>query len=894
MNKIKLSTIALINLVLMLSMAALTTIPVRAQQDVELNTYLKLNVAPNPVGQGQTVTVNVFFSKPTPSAGVKGVGTLEAGEVYENITVKIERPDGTKDTIELSRTDQTGGTWFPYTADQVGEYTFQASYPGQTLVSPGYEGIYMKPSVSEKVTLVVQEDPVEWNYATPALPEDYWSRPIYATNWNWWEIGGNWFGLASPAFADTGGYDASGNFQPYSKAPDTPHIIWTKPTHFGGQPGGPIPGDQTSQYSSTSIVQRYFEPIILNGIIYYVQYASTTSEPAGWKAVNLRTGETVWTKETDDLLVGGQILKFHSMQEYGSVAFLYSAPGEPWIYFGQPLEYIGLIDPMTGEQLATITDTEVLGGFLSRLSIPFLIDTEGSEPGTILGHYITGGNLTMWNSTRLLYYPQGVKVRDLQPSGNISFTNGIEWSVPIPTELNGISINLQIAARTLDVILLRSAPTITRFNSAGYQITAGYDTRTGQKLWGPINQTLRVGGDFSVVAAGEGVYVVHDKDTNEAYGFSLLTGEKLWGPVKLVGNAWSALQRAAEIAYGKVYIWDFGGYVNAINLQTGEVEWTFHRGSAGLDTPYGIYPLWYNDVIADGKIYLQEGHMYDPPLHPAKTLCLNATTGELIWSILSFSGRMPPAVADGYMVIWNSYDSQIYTFGKGPTKTTVMAPLTSVSWGSSVVVRGRVTDESPGTKDPDRMARFPNGVPVVADEHQEAWMEYVYMQQPCPKDAEGVEVVLTTFDPNGNTYEIGRTTTDISGTYGIAFEPPVPGLYKITATFEGSKAYYSSFDVTYIYVEEAPAAAAPMEPEQTTKIEQPTQPEQPEAPTAPEQPEAPAEPEAPEQPEDPEVPAAPEQAAEAPLITTELAVAIAVVVACSVGAVSYWKLKKRG
>ena len=125
---------------LMLTVTALmVVIPAIAQQDVELDTYLQLSIAPNPAGQGQTVSVNVFFSKPTPSAGVRGVGTIEQGEVYENINVEMMRPDGTEDTFELSRTDQTGGTWFPFTPDQIGTYTFEASYPGQALVAPGYE-----------------------------------------------------------------------------------------------------------------------------------------------------------------------------------------------------------------------------------------------------------------------------------------------------------------------------------------------------------------------------------------------------------------------------------------------------------------------------------------------------------------------------------------------------------------------------------------------------------------------------------------------------------------------------------------------------------------------------------------------------------------------------------
>ena len=135
------------------------------------------------------------------------------------------------------------------------------------------------------------------------LPTEYWSRPIYATNYQWAKLGGNWWGLGKPSFTDTGGYDAQGNnFNPYTLAPNSAHIMWVKPTAFGGQVGLPISGDQESQYTSTSILYRQFEPIILNGIIYYKLYPNvpTTVTSAGgtpgWAAVDLRTGETLWTQ----------------------------------------------------------------------------------------------------------------------------------------------------------------------------------------------------------------------------------------------------------------------------------------------------------------------------------------------------------------------------------------------------------------------------------------------------------------------------------------------------------------------------------------------------------------------------------------------------------------------
>ena len=135
--------------------------------------------------------------------------------------------------------------------------------------------------------------------------------------------------------------------------------------------------------------------------------------------------------------------------------------------------------------------------------------------------------------------------------------------------------------------------------------------------------------------------------------------------------------------------------------------------------------------------------------------------------------------------------------------------------GNNVLITGMVTDEAPGTLQLEQAKRFPNGVPAVADEYQEDWMEYVYMQQPCPAYVEGVEVVLETLDPNNNFYEIGRATSDASGFYSIMWEPPVPGKYTVIATFKGSGSYYTSYAETAFGVSEGISPSQSMEFELT-------------------------------------------------------------------------------
>ena len=70
----------------------------------------------------------------------------------------------------------------------------------------------------------------------------------------------------------------------------------------------------------------------------------------------------------------------------------------------------------------------------------------------------------------------------------------------------------------------------------------------------------------------------------------------------------------------------------------------------------------------------------------------------------------------------------------------------------------------------------------------------------------GVEVVLSVLDPNNNFHEVGRTTSDASGLYSVAFTPDVPGKYTIVAIFAGSESYYSSSAETALNIENPPAA----------------------------------------------------------------------------------------
>jgi outer membrane protein assembly factor BamB len=397
----------------------------------------------------------------------------------------------------------------------------------------------------------------------------------------------------------------------------------------------------------------------------------------------------------------------------------------------------------------------------------------------------------------------------------------LQWSVPVPTiptgnaALNGtIMAPLSIRKIGSGVVLMGSfgeTGEVTTFSwQKGYQTEAGYDANTGQLLWGPINRTYtpwtRINMGRCLVAM-DGVYNEYEMETFTMTGYSLKTGQKLWGPTEPFNTtAWAYYEVQAISAYGNIYINDFGGNVHAYALATGEHLWDWNSGSSGYETPYGIWPILKMEAVADGKVYVSGGHMYSPPLfRGSRIYALNATTGEEIWNILDFpiTNSATAALADGYMVEANAYDNQIYCFGKGQTATTVAAPDTVQPFGTSILIKGRVNDQSPGAM----------GTPAISDESMSPWMEYVYMQQPKPTNATGVTVLLQTIDPNGNLYDIGTATSDSDGLYSLLWEPPVPGKYTIIATFAGSESYWPSHAETALGIAEEPqATVAPTAP----------------------------------------------------------------------------------
>jgi hypothetical protein len=254
----------------------------------------------------------------------------------------------------------------------------------------------------------------------------------------------------------------------------------------------------------------------------------------------------------------------------------------------------------------------------------------------------------------------------------------------------------------------------------------------------------------------------------------------------------------------------------AVSLTNGDILWyqntTALFGSPGLETPYGIWPIWiHSNAMTNGQlIMLAEGHEYDPPLfHDAQEFALNCTNGQLVWSVLAFNSQATE-LSYGILLGLNSYDGQLYAYGRGPSATTVTAPDVGVTTATPVTITGTVLDVSAGTTQQVVKADFPYGVPCISDADQGDFMAAVYEQQPVPSDMTGVPITVTAIDPNGNFVTLGTTISLASGAWGITWTPPnVSGNYTITATFAGTGAYYGSYAQTFVYVGSAPTPPPP-------------------------------------------------------------------------------------
>jgi hypothetical protein len=794
--------------------------PASAQSSGEKTSHAYIFAAPNPVGVGQRVYISMLVDLPLPDAEV-GNDIRRHG-----YTLTITKPNESTEKFQWAVIEDTTGVAFmAYTPDAVGTYTLTFDYAGQeytwdaNAAQQAWTGVKFLPAtVTER--LVVQEDPIPDPIGSYPLPTEYWSRPIEGQNTVWWNLSSHWLGGEYLGrFYVATGYNL---WQQSGTAPETPHIMWTKPIEFGGVVGGTTDILGETHYSGGSYESRFVNSIIMHGRLYYQVPLGHSGGGGGFQCVDLRTGEDIWYR--DDLGVTGsaapskgQIYGFETENQHGAGGgILWQVVGTTW----------NAIDPFSGKWMYTLTNvpsgTEVY-----------------TAKGEIVRYVLNYPNrwLALWNFSEAAGArggTTGYSWNQWRPNGKtIDTSAAYSWNVSLP-DLPGLTSPSIVAVLPGDIILGISsnvAPGVTRMGVTGqpYTVWALSDKpeSRGQRLWirdypAPAGNLTRTLGPVDPINR---VWTMSDAETFQWTGYSLDSGAPLWGPtnfdfrdINCFAGGEGFGQRAVT-AYGNLYVQGYGGELWAFSAKDGNLLWKYNNTDSGMETPWGLLPIFLS-AVADGKVYaFNNEHSPNTPLYKGyRIYCVDAFTGEEIYTMLGWPGQSGgrgtsvSVLAEGTLVYYSYYDNQIYAIGKGPSAMTVSAsPKVSVR-GSSILVEGTVIDIAAGTQQHEQAMRFPNGVPAVADESMSEWMEYVYMQKPRPADAVGVEVVVYVLDPNDNYYEVARATSDASGFFSAVFEPEVPGKYTLIAKFAGSGSYWPSHAETAINVEEAPATAEPTPP----------------------------------------------------------------------------------
>ncbi|MCW3984222.1 MAG: hypothetical protein NWE96_09550 [Candidatus Bathyarchaeota archaeon] len=854
-------------------------------------TYAYLAVSPNPYGIGSAQPLLIVFwinVAPPTAAG-------STGDRWRGFTVDVTTPSGQVNHFGPITSDPTGSSFLQYTPTEIGNYTVFFSFPGQNLSRTGptglvgpdsiYVGDYFMPS-NTTLTFTVNDTPTSYFQEAP-LPGAYWERPINENNQFWSVIGGHWLGQNE--------YGATYlKYNPYGRAPDTAHVMWTYPLTWGGIVGGDHAiNDYMSFYSGSQYQLKFTNPIIMYGILYFSLPVNNAIQGNGVTAVDLRTGKTLWTNPALTSVTFGQLYDYESPNQHGTTGnyLWYSGtaigtgitnPNQTAIneYIGATSFLGATYDKSLGAVPAISSPTQAVNAAGSWIAVDpqtgkLLFNETNVPTGTRaygpqgewliynIGRPATATGTTpftylwQWNNTKLPGNDVAGGISQWLPGiTNYNMSTAYDWNVTLSQPLyptlttigatggfgGSASFNATTGLYTNNPTILRVFPGNVIFGqSSGLQQTPGTSSGTwgtpdpyvlwainlnssrgqiGQVLWQKSYQAPA--GNLTVCigpADGEtNVATLYYRETMQWVGIDLLTGNQIWGPTASETPAWNfytgttGLTNPIGLGYGHLYVAGYGGILRAYNLKSGHIDFTYgndpndpRNSTYTVETAYGTYPTQVA-AIADGKVYLveEEHSLNAPAYHGAKTRCVNATTGELLWEMYGMSSWQEQAVADGYYVWFNMNDQRIYCIGPGPSETTVTASPSVTAQGNSVMITGTVTDQSPN--------QDLKGTAAISDQDQGRWMDYMVTKTIAePTDVKGVPVTLTALDPNGNLIYIGTVTSDQSGLFKKLWTPEVPGEYTIYAKFEGSKSYGGSSATTAIGITEPLATPAPTE-----------------------------------------------------------------------------------
>ena len=802
-------------------------------------TYAFIATNPNPAGLGQDTYVFFFLSNLQASAGGTG------GARFHGYTVAITRPDGSKDVKGPFTADPVSSAFLTFKPDQIGNYSLVFSYPGETTpatTGPGGsspETVFL-PSTSPTITLTVVQNALPVLTGNPT-PTSYWTRPINDQNWNWGTVSNNW--LMAAWDGSSRQFDQGSVYVPSASAPNSAHVLWTMPLTFGGAIGGEF---GAAQFTDGRSYEQFFKPpVIISGRLYYntiqAEEPVTNINFSTITCVDMKDGSTIFTIPNATLSFG-QIYNYVSPNQAGGLAYLWETRGTTWRMF----------DAWTGNYILSIAG--VPSGTILLDNTFYGNSTTG--PGDVLVYSLSANarTLTLWNSSLCIpklgdtgtnfwqWRPYTFAGVTLNATGNttylsstgiptVRYSNGIQWVANLTNFPIGGSM-IQVGYDNTVYVANGSAVVGTMFAMPYVRTFVGYSMIDGSQVFGPTtidfsqkvpqNATLYYSNALSAARqiGPNDILPLWCKETASYYAWNVRTGQFLWGPTTPLTNGFGLYNWESKLLTpdGYLYNWGYDGAIHTYNLTTGQSLWSFSSGEAGLNTPYGTYPLYNGIVVADGKLFMQtsdHGNGVTPLYQGEGLYAVNYKTGAQIWNITGWWEQ--GVVADGKYVAHNCYDNQIYAFGKGPSAATVTASPAIQTKGSAVMIQGTVSDISPGAKQKVANGEF-NIVPLIADADQGVFMNYIYQQQAMPTHANGVTVRLTAFDSNHNTIDIGNTTSDLNGFFKFMWTPPNEGTYTVIASFDGSNSYFPSTAETGVGVSAAPSASVAPTPISTATV----------------------------------------------------------------------------
>jgi len=831
------------------------------------NSYVYIAVGRSVIGVNQAMPIVMWTADVPPDIGEQ---TTSGRQAWYNIVFNVTKPDGSVETFTIEKTDPVGGGYISFTPEAVGTYYVQCFFPEAWKNTTTTQNFYSA-AASTKVSFIAVEEQVQL-WAESPLPDGYWTRPINSANRDWYVLGGNWLSGAHEQPAGAAGGTSSRLVG--GEGTESAHILWAKPYYVGGmneENFGDI-GLQTGHYQGMS-----WSAIVINGKMYYTPRSNAhgtegilcvdlyTGETLSFTNQTMPSFGQIYNYDS-----GNQHGTYAYLWRTSGVTLpeIVQVPNaEPYADVKKLPKRITAVQTInrTATPLGTASGTstwELIDAYTLKTVCYIANVTSGGtavygKDGSILRYNTvnlgTSSNpnyyLQVWNSSHgtMVSSEIGTGSWQWRPSGGTfgganAYLGGLAYNyvhdgrdfftlnVSIPSILGPRNALLNEtgsirAVREGEFVIIGTAG---RNNELG--IVPGWmmavslkPGQEGAKLWDVTFTPPSSAGNATMSLTG--VYPEYDVILYESskllkrWGISLTTGQLLWESESEPDMNYYSMQD--NVYEGKLITTGYGGVVLAYDITTGDIVWNYTATTVGFESPYGNYPI---NIFAlcDGKIYTLTGeHSITQPMWRGPNIrCINASNGVELWKIMGFGANggahltgMYMQMADGMVLGLNYFDNKIYCFGKGDSKVTISAPQMVPALGSSVMLTGTVTDDTPtgSFNTNDKLDVVLRGTPAVSDASMEDWMEYLFMQQAMPTNATGVEVTLDTLDPNGNFIHIGTVTSDITGAYGCLFTPEVPGTYQIIATFAGSAAYGSSYAQTYMAVGEAAASPAPIE-----------------------------------------------------------------------------------